>query len=240
MKAIIMAAGVGSRISRHVDKPKCLLEIEGVPLLRRTADMLIKNNIMPVVVAGYQHKQIENSLNGTGVPVLYNPFYRVTNSLGSLWFAKEYIPDNETLLLMNADVFWEQDIMDILLNEEKDAVLLADSSLSRLRDGDYFFGCDGEKIVKYGKDLARSIRTHEYVGVGKVEPSFLPYFKERMNSLIEAENYNNWWENILYSCSEERDVYIRDIAGHFWAEVDYIEDYERIMEYIWKRKGRSL
>ena len=131
MKAIIMAAGVGSRISRHVDKPKCLLEIEGVPLLRRTADMLIKNNIMPVVVAGYQHKQIENSLNGTGVPVLYNPFYRVTNSLGSLWFAKEYIPDNETLLLMNADVFWEQDIMDILLNEEKDAVLLADSSPSR-------------------------------------------------------------------------------------------------------------
>ena len=76
--------------------------------------------------------------------------------------------------------------------------------------------------------------------MGKVEPSFLPYFKERMNSLIEAENYNNWWENILYSCSEERDVYIRDIAGHFWAEVDYIEDYERIMEYIWKRKGRSL
>ncbi|MBR3722049.1 MAG: phosphocholine cytidylyltransferase family protein, partial [Selenomonadaceae bacterium] len=170
------------------------------------------------------------------IPLLQNPFFRVTNSLGSLWFAKDYIPQDETLFLMNADVFWEQDIMDVLLNEEKDAVLLADSSLSRLQNGDYFFGCDGEKIVKYGKELARSIRTHEYVGIGKVEPSFLPYFMKKMNQLIEEEHYDYWWENILYSCSEERDVYIRDIAGHFWAEVDYIEDYERIMEYVWKKK----
>lgn len=236
MNAIIMAAGVGSRISRHVDKPKCLLEIEGKPILRRTVEMLLRNNIDPVVVAGYQHGQIEQNLDGLDVPIKYNPFYRVTNSLGSLWFAKEYIADDKPLLLMNADVFWEQDILDILLSERKDAVLLADSSLARLRDGDYFFGCDGGKIVKYGKDLARSIRTHEYVGVGKIEPEFLPYFKAKMDQLIEEEHYDYWWENILYSCSEEQDVFIRDIAGHFWAEVDYIEDYERIMNYILSRK----
>ena len=236
MKAIIMAAGVGSRISRHVDKPKCLLEIEGVPLLRRTTNMLLKNNISPVVVAGYQHQQLEKSLIGTDIPVLYNPFYRVTNSLGSLWFANKYIPDDKTLLLMNADVFWEQDIMDILLEENKDAVLLADSSLSRLRDGDYFFGCKGNKIVKYGKELARELRTHEYVGVAKIQANFMPYFKDMMNKLIESEQYNCWWEDILYRCSAKRDVYVRDIAGHFWAEVDYIEDYERIMDYIWKNR----
>ena len=236
MNAIIMAAGVGSRISRHVDKPKCLLEIEGKSILSRTVDMLLRNDVTPVVVAGYQHQQIESNLTGRDIAILHNPFYRVTNSLGSLWFAREYIPQDDTLLLMNADVFWEQDIMDILLDEQKEAVLLADSSLSRLQNGDYFFGCDGEKIVKYGKELTRSIRTHEYVGVGKVEPSFLPFFKAKMEQLIEAEHYDYWWENILYSCSEERDVYIRDIAGHFWAEVDYIEDYERIMEYVWKKK----
>lgn len=238
MKAIIMAAGVGSRISRHVDKPKCLLEIEGKSILRRTVEMLLNNDIQPAVVAGYQHQQLEKELENLSVPIWYNPFFRVTNSLGSLWFAREYIPDEETVLLMNADVFWEQDILDILLSEKKEAVLLADSSLSRLQDGDYFFGCDGEKIVKYGKDLARSIRTHEYVGVGKVDPEFLPYFKTMMDQLIEEEHYDFWWENILYRCSEERDVYIRDVAGHFWAEVDYIEDYERIMAYIWERKSK--
>ena len=239
MKAIIMAAGVGSRISRHVDKPKCLLEIEGKPILRRTCEMLLKNDIQPTVVVGYQHQMIEREIAELGISTLYNPFYRVTNSLGSLWFAREFIPDNEDLFLMNADVFWEQDILDILLEEDKNALLLADSSLVRLNEGDYFFGCEGNKIVKYGKELEREIRTHEYVGVGRVKPAFMASFKAMMNYLIEAEQYNFWWEDILYRCSAEQDVYVRDVAGHFWAEVDYIEDYERIMDYIWKRSKKD-
>ena len=66
----------------------------------------------------------------------------------------------------------------------------------------------------------------------------MPYFKDMMNQLIETEQYSCWWEDILYRCSADRDVYVRDIAGHFWAEVDYIEDYERIMAYVWKSKNR--
>lgn len=239
MRAIIMAAGVGSRISRHVDKPKCLLEIEGKSIIRRTVEMLLKNNIDPVVVVGYQHQQIEKELMNLGIPMLYNPFFRATNSLGSLWFARDYIVDDSDLMLMNADVFWEQDIMDIILSEDKDALLLADSSLARLNEGDYFFGCKENKIVKYGKDLVREIRTHEYVGICKVQKSFLPYFKGMMTQLIEAEQYGYWWEDILYQCSANKDVYIRDVAGHFWAEVDYIEDYERIMDFIWKRQRKT-
>lgn len=235
MKAIILAAGVGSRISRHVDKPKSLIDIKGKPLLARTVEMLKRNDIQPVIVAGYEHRQMEQVFAGSDVPILHNPFYRVTNSLGSLWFAKEYLPDDEDVLMMNADVFWEQDIMDILLSEEKDVVLLADSSLKRLDEGDYFFGCDGNKIMKYGKELAREIRTHEYVGIARIRSPFMPYFKAKMNEMIEAGKYDGWWENILYACSEERDVYVRDVAGHFWAEVDYIDDYERIMNYLWEQ-----
>lgn len=234
-RAIIMAAGVGSRISRNVDKPKCLLEIEGKTIIRRTCEMLLENDIHPVVVTGYQHHMIEKELKDLDVVMIQNPFFRITNSLGSLWFAKEYIPDDEDLFLMNADVFWEQDILDILLSEDKKALLLADSSLIRLDEGDYFFGCECNKIIKYGKELKREIRTHEYVGVGRVKPIFIPSFKAMMQYLIEAEQYNCWWEDILYRCSVEQDVFIRDVAGHFWAEVDYIEDYERIMNYIYER-----
>lgn len=238
MKAIIMAAGVGSRISRHVEKPKCLLEIEGKAIIRHTCEMLLRNDIAPTIIVGYQHQMIERALSDLGIQILYNPFYRVTNSLGSLWFARNLIPDDEDLFLMNADVFWEQDILDILLEEEQNALLLADSSVARLNEGDYFFGCKGNKIVKYGKELERELRTHEYVGVGRVRPPFMPAFKAMMHDLIEAEQYNFWWEDILYRCSTEHDVYVRDVAGHFWAEVDYIEDYERIMEYIWQRNRK--
>lgn len=234
-----MAAGVGSRISRNIDKPKSLLEIEGKSILRRTVEMLLKNNIIPVVVTGYQHQMIEKELQDLPVDLLFNPFYRVTNSLGSLWFARDYIREDEDLFLMNADVFWEQDILDILLQEDKDALLLADSSLKRLEEGDYFFGCEGNKIVKYGKELAREIRTHEYVGVGRIKPAFMSAFKDMLHKLIEEEQYNCWWEDILYRCSTGYDVYVRDISGLFWAEVDYIEDYERIMAYIWERKNTT-
>lgn len=239
MRAILMAAGVGSRISRNIDRPKCLLEIEGKSILRRTVEMLQKNGIEVASVVGYIHERVEAEVAGSGVQIYYNPFFRVTNSLGSLWFARDFIPDTEDLLLINADVFWEQNILDILLAEKREALLLADSSLKRLDEGDYFFGCENNKIVKYGKELARALRTHEYVGVCKVQPTFMPRFKTQMRRMIEAEQYNCWWEDVLYRCSETESVYVRDVAGHFWAEVDYIEDYERIMDYIWKRMKRQ-
>ena len=237
MRAVIMAAGVGSRISRNIDRPKSLLEIEGKSILRRTVEMLRANNIEPCVVAGYMHKQIEENLKDLEVKIFLNPFYKVTNSLGSLWFARDFIKKDEPLLLANADVFWEEDLLNKLLDDDKEVVMLADSSAIRLQKGDYFFGCEDGKIVKYGKELAETIRTHEYVGVAKVLPSFIPRFCETMTEMIEENLYDGWWENILYRLSSNYDVYIKDTEGIFWAEVDYIEDYERIMEYVWSKKG---
>ena len=140
---------------------------------------------------------------------------------------------------MNADVFWQQDIFDILKEEERDVLLLADSSIARLEGGDYFFGVADNKIVKYGKELAREIRTHEYVGVGRIRPAFLPHFRKMLHTLMEAEQYTSWWEDVLYQLSTDYDVFVRDVAGHFWAEVDYIEDYERIMAYIYERNAKA-
>lgn len=233
----IMAAGIGSRISRNIDRPKSLLEIEGKSILRRTIEMLLANDIKPAVIGGYMHEQIEENLAGLDVKLYYNPFYRVTNSLGSLWFARDFIDDADGLLLANADVFWEQELLDMILAEDKEAVMLADSSAVRLAEGDYFFGCEDNKIVKYGKELAESIRTHEYVGVAKLEKEFLPTFKNMMYKMIEDEKYSGWWENILYALSSDHDVYVKDVDGIFWAEVDFIEDYERIMDYVWSKKG---
>ena len=60
MKAIILAAGIASRLRPLTDNcPKCLLEIGGKCLLQRSFDGLIKNGINDfVVVTGYLHEQI--------------------------------------------------------------------------------------------------------------------------------------------------------------------------------------
>lgn len=55
MKAILMAAGRGTRISRTIDdKCKCTLDIGGQSLIRHTVEMLIKNNIEVHIVVGYK------------------------------------------------------------------------------------------------------------------------------------------------------------------------------------------
>ena len=58
MKAILMAAGVGSRISRSVNKPKSTLDVGGLPLITRTVDMLIDHGVEVSVVVGFKHKEI--------------------------------------------------------------------------------------------------------------------------------------------------------------------------------------
>ena len=87
-------------------------------------------------------------------------------------------------------------------------------------------------IKKYGKDLAPEETTGEYVGIGLISKDFIPEFLKRMSDMIGTQQHDVWWENILYSMSGSLDLHTYDVAGMFWAEVDYIEDYERIKQHV--------
>ena len=230
MKAILMAAGIGSRLKGAYDKPKCLLDVGGVPLIKRTIEMLRSNGVKPAVVVGYKKDEIIAALEGMDVTFFYNPFYKVTNSLGSLWFARSFFEPHEDMIFGNADVFWEQDIFDMLVEDEREAVMLSDAS--RVDVGDYFFRTENGRIVAYGKELQRDERDCEYVGLAKLKKDFLKGFCVRMDKCIEDELYTQWWENVLYNYSKKYPVYALDVNGHFWGEIDYVEDYQRILNHL--------
>ena len=84
MKAVILAAGIASRLRPLTnDRPKCLLEIGGKCLLQRSMDGLIRNGIKEfVVVTGYLHEQIEAFLNNrykeVSITSIYNEQYAST------------------------------------------------------------------------------------------------------------------------------------------------------------------
>ena len=59
----------------------------------------------------------------------------------------------------------------------------------------------------------------------------MPEILNIMDKMITEQKHSVWWENIIYSMVGKRAVYIDEIDGEFWAEVDYIEDYERILKY---------
>lgn len=235
MKAILLAAGRGTRISRMVEEiPKSTLPIDGKPLIRLTVELLQRAEIECVVCTGYQKDKIYEALEGLDVSYYVNPFYAVTNSIASLWFAAEQFDDD--MLILNADVYFSQEILDLLLRDPHDVVMAIDKS--RVEMGDYFFATtDSGCIIKYGKDLPLEERTCEYVGMCRVQKDFCHSFLERMNRLVDEGQYSMWWENVLYSFAEEREIHTVDVEGQFWSEIDYFDDYERILRHINREKG---
>jgi choline kinase len=232
MKAIILAAGRGTRISRVVEEiPKCTLPIDNEPLIRRTVEMLVKEGIEPILCIGYHYGNIQKALDGLDVKYYFNPFFDVTNSIASLWFARKEL--TEDVLLLNADVYFEKKILDTVLADKNDVVLAIDKT--RVATGDYFFSTINGCIKKYGKDLPLTERSCEYVGMAKVKNSFQPHFCKRLEELISSQKHDLWWENVLYSFSPQREIRTVDVDGVFWAEIDYFDDYERILNYVSKK-----
>ena len=125
MKAILLAAGRGTRIARNVERvPKSTLPVDGVPLIRRSVELLQE---ACVVCTGYEEGKIREALSGLGnIIYCYNPFYDITNSIASIWFAREYMDDD--MLVMNADVFFSREILEQIIADERNPVMAIDYS----------------------------------------------------------------------------------------------------------------
>jgi len=115
MRVIILAAGVGSRLKPFTENtPKCLFKLgENETLLARMINIVKKNNVSEIcVVTGFQHFLIEQSISD--VIFIHNPFYRVTNSIASLWFAREYLDDE--VIMINSDIVFEDALFKNILS----------------------------------------------------------------------------------------------------------------------------
>ncbi|MBD5542599.1 MAG: phosphocholine cytidylyltransferase family protein [Lachnospiraceae bacterium] len=231
MRVLLLAAGKGTRISRYLaGNPKCTVDIGNERLICYTINMLRSKGVTNIgVVLGYRDNVVRDTIHDEGIQYYYNPFFDVTNSVASAWFAKEFIKENEDVIIMNADVYMDEKIMDIILNCKKNPVLFADSR--RKEEADYKFKYHNDVLEKYGKDLTGEDITGEYIGVAKIGRDFLPTFLERMEKMIKNQNHSVWWENVLYDMIPEQKIFVEEIGENFWAEVDYIEDYERILNF---------
>ena len=233
MKVLMLAAGVGTRISRYLgDHPKCCVEVGGKPLIRRTMELFYRHNITDIaIVTGYQEKYIHEALKGFDYTTYKNPFFKVTNSIASMWFAKEFMDDNEDFLILNADLFIEDSMLERLIEVKKSPIFLSDST--RIEDADYRFYWEDDRLLRFGKELTNEETTGEYVGIAKIEKKDIKTMKAQLEYLVDQGEYNMWWEDVFYSLVETgKAIYIEDIKGSFWAEVDFIEDYNRILDYV--------
>ena len=231
MKVLLLAAGRGTRISRYLaGKPKCTVDIGGEKLIRYTVDLFHKKGITDIgIVLGYRAEVIREVLSDKNVRFFYNPFYDVTNSIASAWFAKDFLAAADDTLIMNADVYLEEAMLDKILQTKLSPVMFADGT--RKEEADYKFKYTDGILEKYGKDLTGDDISGEYIGIGRFSREFMPEFLAQLEEMISTQRHSVWWENILYEMVGSRNVYVASLDGLFWAEVDYIEDYERILRH---------
>lgn len=180
------------------------------------------------IVLGYQDTEIKEILkDNKNIEFFYNPFYEITNSLASAWFAKDFLDDD--MLIMNADVFMEELLLDDILEAKLSPVLFSDET--RKEEADFKLFYKNGILIDYGKELTGEKITGEYIGVARFDKDFLDIFKTNLEKMVREKKYSTWWENVLYELIGKREIYIKDIENKFWAEVDYIEDYERILKF---------
>ena len=237
MKAIILAAGKGSRISDSIGPvPKSTLEINGEPLIRTTLKKLLARNIDTSVCTGYRSEKIHDALSELNVTYFHNPFFDVTNNIASLWFSQSFMSDDDCIII-SADVVFDDSLLNHLICEEGDLVMATDSS--RINDGDYFFSVDSNgSIIKYGPDVPIEERYCEYVGISKVSAAAVAEFRNRLNSMIMNGEHQCYWENVFFTFigDEKYKLRIADIAGSSWREIDRIEDYRKAIDQF-SQKG---
>ena len=105
MKYIFLVAGKGSRLQPlTLNHPKSMFRLDSqTTLIQRMIGLIRKYDSKAdiVVVTGHMHRSIENAIEG--VTIVYNPFYAVTNSIASLWFAREHL-DSDNLVLIDGDI----------------------------------------------------------------------------------------------------------------------------------------
>lgn len=104
MQAIILAAGMGKRLKQLTqNNTKCMVKVNGVPLINRTLNQLEQHNLSRIViVTGYEGQKLREHIEGLHIktPVVFidNPVYDRTNNIYSLFLAKDYLLKEDTLL----------------------------------------------------------------------------------------------------------------------------------------------
>ena len=120
--AVILAAGRGSRMGTETDeRPKCLVELGGRPLLEWQVGALNAAGISEIsIVTGYRSEVLQES----GLNALVNPEWNSSNMVVSLLYAKPVIV--RPTVVSYSDIVYEQQAVEVLMAHPGDLVLAYD------------------------------------------------------------------------------------------------------------------
>ena len=252
MKAIILAAGQGTRLKKYTQGlPKGMLNFDGRTIIERQLEIYRKcgiNNIS--VVRGYASEKI----NYDGVKYYENLDYANTNMVESLMAAKNEF--NDDIIVSYSDILFEPEMLKAMMKAEGDFCVAVDDDWRDYwlkRYGKINFDTESLAINDEGNITELGLESPEldkisarYIGLLKFSRSGLEYIINIMNEAYK--NYENQaWQQ---SGKTVRKAYMTDLLNaiiesgrkvkavrfsHGWIEFDTNEDYENACE--WAKDG---
>lgn len=238
MKAIILAAGIGTRLKPLTDTiPKCLVKVHDKNILENALICLQQIEVdETIIVIGYHgNKIIEyfgNNFNGMKLTYVENKIYDKTNTSYSLWLALENLVFDEKLLLLEGDVFFEKKLLFKLISDVYSAST-AVQKYNPLLDGS-FVEVKNEIVFDW---IHKSKRTPQFTIEDKYKTiniySFSKGFVETilhpvLKNHIKANGMNEPIEYIMQDIVKYRGglIHAVDMENIKWFEIDDINDLE--------------
>lgn len=232
-RAIILAAGRGTRMASYSNSsPKSLLEFKGEALLSRQLRSLADAGVTEfIIVGGYMidHMTAFVASSKHNITLVYNPFYAQMNSIGSLWFARDYLSDD--VFITNGDTFFEKNIYSKLLQNENNYIFGVDES--KKNDADYRVLLSEDEVLDMGKDISEQDTMGEYIGIALIRKHGVGLFRDLLERTVKSGNYNLWWEDLFVELmAKNQKISYVDVTGHIWFEVDEVKDYRKNQRYF--------
>ena len=242
MQAIILAAGMGRRLGEFTaDNTKCMLKVNGVRLIDRMLNQLGNLNLSRIVIViGYEGRKLESYLKSkySSWPLEFveNPVYDKTNNIYSLWLAREYMSQEDTLLL-ESDLIFEDSVLQAAVDSPyRDCALISkyeswmDGTVVRIDDDNNIVNFIPKKAFKYS-DTGYYYKT---VNIYKFSQRFIVnHYLPFLEAYIRVLGENEYYEQVLrvITLIDTTGLKALPITGKHWYEIDDVQDL-RIAETI--------
>lgn len=225
MKALILAAGLGSRLAPITnDRPKSLVSVNGKPILMKQIENLYENGVYSItIVSGYKADILEKTVHKLypKINIIESVDYTSTNNMYSAWLGKAHVSGGD-FLMMNADVFYEASVIKALLECEYSNAIVTDIG-TYIEESMKVIEKNGRlveisKTIKPGDALGTSIDVYKFSAEGGKA-----FFAKCEEYIQEKKELMKWSEVALNDILPEVEFKACPLDGR-WFEIDTHDD----------------